>query len=164
MPVLFRRELDLQQRFFAMGEAIAHLNHLWHAGRLDAHRRRRRRDPLRRLTPLPPVSPRTPEGPPCPRPAKSAAAPEAAAAPAYDPVALAESLASAAEKSAKLIGDFAARQAESGKSMLADELGIGKAFMELAVEDAGEPLPARRGADEPVVGLHEPVAGVDDAR
>ena len=34
LPVLFRRELDLQQRFFAMGEAIAHLNHLWHAGRL----------------------------------------------------------------------------------------------------------------------------------
>ena len=30
-PVLFRRELDLQQRFFAMGEAIAHLNHLWRA-------------------------------------------------------------------------------------------------------------------------------------
>jgi len=35
LPVLFRRELDLQQRFFAMGEAIAHLNHLWHAGRLS---------------------------------------------------------------------------------------------------------------------------------
>ena len=35
VPVLFRRELDLQQRFFAMGEAIAHLNHLWHAGRLE---------------------------------------------------------------------------------------------------------------------------------
>jgi glyoxylase-like metal-dependent hydrolase (beta-lactamase superfamily II) len=35
VPVLFRRELDLQQRFFAMGEAIAHLNYLWHAGRLD---------------------------------------------------------------------------------------------------------------------------------
>ncbi len=34
VPVLFRRELDLQQRFFAMGEAIAHLNHLWHARRL----------------------------------------------------------------------------------------------------------------------------------
>ena len=33
IPVLFRRALDLQQRFFAMGEAIAHLNHLWHAGR-----------------------------------------------------------------------------------------------------------------------------------
>jgi hypothetical protein len=31
--VLFRRELDLQQRFFAMGEAIAHLNHLWRHGR-----------------------------------------------------------------------------------------------------------------------------------
>ena len=35
LPVLFRRPLDLQQRFFAMGEAIAHLNRLWHAGRLQ---------------------------------------------------------------------------------------------------------------------------------
>jgi glyoxylase-like metal-dependent hydrolase (beta-lactamase superfamily II) len=35
LPVLFPRELDLQQRFFAMGEAIAHLNHLWRTGRLD---------------------------------------------------------------------------------------------------------------------------------
>jgi glyoxylase-like metal-dependent hydrolase (beta-lactamase superfamily II) len=34
VPVLFRRELDAQQLFFAMGEAIAHLNHLWHAGRM----------------------------------------------------------------------------------------------------------------------------------
>ena len=31
--MLFRRELDLQQRFFAMGEAIAHLKHLWRRGR-----------------------------------------------------------------------------------------------------------------------------------
>ena len=35
IPVLFRRELDTQQRFFAMGEAIAHLNHLWRAGRIE---------------------------------------------------------------------------------------------------------------------------------
>ena len=34
LPILFRRELDLQQRFFAMGEAIAHLNHLWHRNRI----------------------------------------------------------------------------------------------------------------------------------
>ena len=34
LPVLFRRELDVQQRFFAMGEAIAHLNYLWHRGRI----------------------------------------------------------------------------------------------------------------------------------
>jgi glyoxylase-like metal-dependent hydrolase (beta-lactamase superfamily II) len=34
LPVLFRRELDLQQRFFAMGETIAHLNHLWHRDRI----------------------------------------------------------------------------------------------------------------------------------
>jgi glyoxylase-like metal-dependent hydrolase (beta-lactamase superfamily II) len=33
LPVLFRRPLDVNQRFFAMGEAIAHLNHLWHADR-----------------------------------------------------------------------------------------------------------------------------------
>ena len=35
VPVLFRRELDVQQRFFAMGETIAHLNHLLHSGRLE---------------------------------------------------------------------------------------------------------------------------------
>jgi glyoxylase-like metal-dependent hydrolase (beta-lactamase superfamily II) len=34
LPVMFRRQLDLQQQFFAMGEAIAHLNHSWHRGRL----------------------------------------------------------------------------------------------------------------------------------
>lgn len=31
---LFRRQLDVHQTFFAMGEAIAHLNHLLHAGRV----------------------------------------------------------------------------------------------------------------------------------
>jgi glyoxylase-like metal-dependent hydrolase (beta-lactamase superfamily II) len=35
VPVLFERELDVHQIFFAMGEAIAHLNHLWRTGRLD---------------------------------------------------------------------------------------------------------------------------------
>ncbi len=34
LPVLFQRPLDTHQRFFAMGEAIAHLNHLWHGNRL----------------------------------------------------------------------------------------------------------------------------------
>jgi glyoxylase-like metal-dependent hydrolase (beta-lactamase superfamily II) len=34
VPVLFRRELDLQQCFFAMGETIAHLNHLWRRERI----------------------------------------------------------------------------------------------------------------------------------
>jgi len=33
IPVLFRRTLDLQQSYFAMGETIAHLNHLWRRGR-----------------------------------------------------------------------------------------------------------------------------------
>lgn len=31
LPVLFRRELDSHTLFFAMGEAIAHLNRLWHS-------------------------------------------------------------------------------------------------------------------------------------
>jgi glyoxylase-like metal-dependent hydrolase (beta-lactamase superfamily II) len=34
LPVLFRRALDTHQTFFAMGESIAHLNQLWHRGRL----------------------------------------------------------------------------------------------------------------------------------
>jgi glyoxylase-like metal-dependent hydrolase (beta-lactamase superfamily II) len=33
LGVLFRRELDDHQLVFAIGEAIAHLNYLWHAGR-----------------------------------------------------------------------------------------------------------------------------------
>ena len=41
LPVLFKRKLDAHQLAFAMGEAIAHLNHLWHQQRLtrsvDAH-------------------------------------------------------------------------------------------------------------------------------
>ena len=35
VPVLFRRELDIQQRYFAMGEAIAHLNFLWQGGKAE---------------------------------------------------------------------------------------------------------------------------------
>ncbi len=34
IPTLFRRELDAHQTMFAMGESIAHLNYLEHAGRL----------------------------------------------------------------------------------------------------------------------------------
>jgi len=35
LPVLFKRQLDLHQTTFAMGESIAHLNALWMAGRLN---------------------------------------------------------------------------------------------------------------------------------
>lgn len=34
VPRLFRRPLDLHQTSFALGESIAHLHRLWHAGRL----------------------------------------------------------------------------------------------------------------------------------
>jgi hypothetical protein len=34
LPTLFARDLDTHQTMFAMGEAIAHLNRLEHAGRL----------------------------------------------------------------------------------------------------------------------------------
>jgi glyoxylase-like metal-dependent hydrolase (beta-lactamase superfamily II) len=40
LPVLFKRELDLHQTTFAMGESVAHLHALWFAGKL----RRRRGD------------------------------------------------------------------------------------------------------------------------
>ncbi len=35
LPIMFRRELDMHQLGFAMGEALAHLNRLWHAGELE---------------------------------------------------------------------------------------------------------------------------------
>lgn len=35
LPVLFKRPLDDHQLVFAIGEAIAHLNYLWRAGRAD---------------------------------------------------------------------------------------------------------------------------------
>jgi polyhydroxyalkanoate synthase len=57
----------------------------------------------------------------------------------YDPVALAESFASAADKSAKLLGDFVARKGSSGPSLLTDELGITKAFLELAAKMLSNP-------------------------
>jgi polyhydroxyalkanoate synthase len=59
-------------------------------------------------------------------------------APAYDPEALAESLAVAADRSAKAIGDFAARQGES--KVFNDELGLGKAFFELASQMLADPM------------------------
>jgi glyoxylase-like metal-dependent hydrolase (beta-lactamase superfamily II) len=34
LPVLFKRELDLHQTTFAMGESVAHLHALWFAGKL----------------------------------------------------------------------------------------------------------------------------------
>lgn len=38
LAVMFKRPLDLHQTTFAMGESIAHLNALWHAGRLSRQR------------------------------------------------------------------------------------------------------------------------------
>jgi glyoxylase-like metal-dependent hydrolase (beta-lactamase superfamily II) len=38
MPVLFRRQLDLHQTTFAMGESVAHLHALWYEGRLARRR------------------------------------------------------------------------------------------------------------------------------
>ena len=37
LPVLFKRKLDLHQTTFAIGESIAHLHALWHAGTLRRH-------------------------------------------------------------------------------------------------------------------------------
>ena len=55
-------------------------------------------------------------------------------------MALVESLRIAAEKSAKAIGDFAQRQAASaGTSRMTDELGLGKAFMEVAAKMMANP-------------------------
>jgi hypothetical protein len=34
VPIMFKRELDLHQMTFAMGEAVAHLHALWFEGKL----------------------------------------------------------------------------------------------------------------------------------
>src|SRR5213080_1109847 len=57
----------------------------------------------------------------------------------HDPAALAESLALAADKSAKLLGEFAARNATGPRSVFADQLGVGKAFFELAAKMLANP-------------------------
>ncbi len=64
----------------------------------------------------------------------------AGAVPAYDPEALAASLAQAADKAAKVIGDFAARQPDKGSAIFSDELGLGKAFFELASRMLADPM------------------------
>lgn len=38
IPIMFKRELDLHQMTFAMGEAVAHLHKLWFEGKLKRHR------------------------------------------------------------------------------------------------------------------------------
>jgi glyoxylase-like metal-dependent hydrolase (beta-lactamase superfamily II) len=38
LPIMFKRKLDLHQTTFAMGEAIAHLHALWHAGEVSRSR------------------------------------------------------------------------------------------------------------------------------
>ncbi|MDR0478468.1 MAG: MBL fold metallo-hydrolase [Burkholderiaceae bacterium] len=38
LPLLFHRKLDLHQSTFAVGEAVAHLNNLWHTGQLTRAR------------------------------------------------------------------------------------------------------------------------------
>ena len=65
--------------------------------------------------------------------------PAAADQAAYDPVALAASYASAADKSAKLLGEFVARQAGTGASLASDELGLSKAFFELSAKMLANP-------------------------
>jgi polyhydroxyalkanoate synthase len=59
--------------------------------------------------------------------------------PGYDPVALADSFASAADKSAKLLGDYLARQRTGGRAMVSDEFGLTKAFLELMAKMLSNP-------------------------
>ncbi len=56
-----------------------------------------------------------------------------------DPAALAHSFADAADRGAKLLGDFLAKQSQTGKSLATDEFGIAKAFMELAAKMMSNP-------------------------
>ncbi len=79
------------------------------------------------------------------KPSKPATAADTSGTPAFDPVKLAESLASAADKSGKLIGEFAARNAGRQAAVASDELGLGKAFMELAANMLANPARMAEG-------------------
>ncbi|MBS0321380.1 MAG: class I poly(R)-hydroxyalkanoic acid synthase [Proteobacteria bacterium] len=93
-----------------------------------------------RNAPAKPARPATP----VPAPARPAAAPAKPPAnarppvPPFDPAELAASLAAAAERSARVIGDFAARQA-AAPHVFEDELGLGKAFLELSSQMLANP-------------------------
>ena len=61
---------------------------------------------------------------------------------ACDPVALAASYASAADKSAKLLGEYVTRHSDtvgSAGAAASDELGLSKAFFELAAKMLSNP-------------------------
>jgi len=61
--------------------------------------------------------------------------------PGYDPIALAASYASAADKSAKLLGEFMSRQASPASAPSGnDELGVSKAFFDLAAKMFANPF------------------------
>ena len=139
--------------FFAMGEAIAHLNYLWRRDRAapTLSRRGRHRLRLRPPDPCPTTTTRTTMATPATeKPRRREAS---------TPIALAESLAAAAEKSAKVLGEFARATRRPARPCPRDELGIAKAFMDLSAQMMRQPDAARRIADEPVVRLHAPVAG-----
>ena len=137
--------------------------YLWHAGTARPPRRRRRHAAIclvRRLNRLPPSSKRKP--PPCHSPAKTA--------PPRNPrrrlptIRWRSSIRCAPPRRKAPRSSATSRPARprSGQSLVADELGIGKAFMELAAKMLANPYRLAESADEPVVGLHEPVADVDD--
>jgi polyhydroxyalkanoate synthase subunit PhaC len=79
---------------------------------------------------------------PPPTTTSTSSAPDASG---FDPVKLAESLAAAAEKSAKLMGEFVARNAGKQAAVANDELGLGKAFMELAANMLANPARIAEG-------------------
>jgi polyhydroxyalkanoate synthase len=100
------------------------------------------RPPRKMIRPYSASSPELPMSTPAPAVTPAATPPAGAA---FDPVKLAESLAAAAEKSAKLIGDFAARNAGKQAAVASDELGLGKAFMELAAKMLANPARIAEG-------------------
>ena len=142
IPVLFRRELDLQQRFFAMGEAIAHLNHLWRAGRVDAPRRRptgRSASP-RKMAALPSAYPQKPMS----APAVHCNAADAAARRRLRSRRARRIARRRRREERQADGRLRSRNAGKQAAVATDELGLGKAFMELAAKMLANPGAARR--------------------
>ncbi|MGN2391476.1 PHA/PHB synthase family protein [Pelomicrobium sp. G1] len=70
----------------------------------------------------------------------SSAAPEPPKPEIPDPVELARNLSDIAQRSSKVLSEFVSRQATQGQLGLADELGIAKAFMDMAAKLMLDPI------------------------
>ena len=119
IPVLFRRQLDTHQISFAMGEAIAHLNHLMYQ-----HKITRTQDASGVLRFQRDLAHHAEPGTTRPPPIRATSP---------------ESLSQIAERSQNLVNEYLERQREGKIAPITDDLGLARAFTDLAMSLMSNP-------------------------